>query len=1037
MKKYFLSIVALAGMLFATSCQESLVEPQVDGTTTFTIEIPGQMGTKAVGDSYELFVEVYSADGNTKIHRLEDAITVGTPKNVSLNLVATQVYDIIFWAQKDGATYNVENLNKVEITNRHHNSEDGAAFYAIKNDYKPVEVNNPSVTLKRPFAQLNIGTIDEVSYGDNNGNKKLKILSTNIKVESAANYFERINTQEFPELGEGRTDVVFEYTGGEVLTSTMTIGEGANAKTYKQVSMDYISVLGNKGVVTVTATIEVRDPNGVESTIERVITNVPLQMNYRTNIVGNLITSASDFTIEISEDWDGTDIDKEVVFREVATAAELQEAINDGVDNITLSEDITVNSTLVFKAVPSQSNISRASADVAEFVLDLNGKNLSYAVQDNVGASAIINIHPNAKLSIVGNGTISFVSANPDTQAIPSYATNTITNEGYLVIGEGVVVINESEGGASYAVDDKGKFVLNGGTLIGKRCALRIAKYNQDNVYFEMNGGMVTAQTPAWIQLPGSDANSAPKIDVVINNGTFQSTNSTSAENDLLYTYYFGNSHANTTLTINGGNFIGGTVSIGAGYKGDSPAININGGAFDYDVVRWLEDDASEVIYSANPTAVYIPDPAQLTNDVIENNETIYLAEGEYTIELYTNISPKESLTIIGTEGTKVKFANKQVRMQLFKNFTIKNCEILPMATKGWGMLVFGGGDKADGVYTIENCTFNGVGTQGIYINEDIDGAIYNITNCTFNNNFGSEGAITIQTNQGVNHIVNVTGCKFNNVPANNRIFLAPNKVLFYDFTLNTDLEATTADEFNMFVKLGLQNIRLADGVYNAEYFYLKGKNINISAVNPGNVTINSFVHLNGGKYNFNGITFMNPNQNTNPEAIGEEQKAFQYKSCVGVANMPTEVLFEDCKFVIENVDYAMWAHCYTTSIFENCYFECNHLRPIATNGPRTIVNNCVFNNQHHYALRLFENNHNSQYVEFTNNTITGTRSPGKVDSEGINISKKDGSANITGTFVIKGNTDGLKYRHHEKVTMDASCVYDTDIENFAFEREQ
>ena len=128
MKKYFLSIVALAGMLFATSCQESLVEPQVGGPTTFTIEIPGQMGTKATGDQYALFVEVYSADGVTKIHRLEDAITVGTPKTVSLNLVATQVYDIIFWAQKEGASYDVENLNKVEITNEHHNSEDGAAF---------------------------------------------------------------------------------------------------------------------------------------------------------------------------------------------------------------------------------------------------------------------------------------------------------------------------------------------------------------------------------------------------------------------------------------------------------------------------------------------------------------------------------------------------------------------------------------------------------------------------------------------------------------------------------------------------------------------------------------------------------------------------------------------------------------------------------------------------------------------------------------------------------------------------------------------
>ena len=81
---------------------------------------------------------------------------------------------------------------------------------------------------------------------------------------------------------------------------------------------------------------------------------------------------------------------------------------------------------------------------------------------------------------------ISFVAADPDLAAIPAYATNTITNEGTLYIGAGVTVKNESNGGASYAVDDKGKFTLDGGKLLGNRCALRIAKYNQDDVQFTM-----------------------------------------------------------------------------------------------------------------------------------------------------------------------------------------------------------------------------------------------------------------------------------------------------------------------------------------------------------------------------------------------------------------------------------------------------------------------------------------------------------------------------------------------------------------------
>jgi len=267
----------------------------------------------------------------------------------------------------------------------------------------------------------------------------------------------------------------------------------------------------------------------------------------------------------------------------VATAAELGDALAAG-NNVFLTEDVTVTSTMT---VP-------ASADAK---IDLNGNDLSYAVS-NSGASAIIN--NKGDLEIIGEGTISFIAANPDLGTIPTYATNTITNTGTLTIGKGVTVTNGSDGGASYAVDvQSGKFTLDGGTLIGVRCALRVARFNSD-AEFVMNSGLVEAKTPAWIQLPGSNAADAPNIDVTINGGTFQSTNVTSADNDVLYTYSFGNSHANTSVTINGGEFLGGTVSIGSGYKGDAPKLTINGGTFEYNVLQWLADDTSKVLYSAN-----------------------------------------------------------------------------------------------------------------------------------------------------------------------------------------------------------------------------------------------------------------------------------------------------------------------------------------------------------------------------------------------------------------------------------------------------
>ena len=267
----------------------------------------------------------------------------------------------------------------------------------------------------------------------------------------------------------------------------------------------------------------------------------------------------------------------------VSTADELTAALAEG-GTVVLMDDITVNAT---QKIAKGQNV----------VLNLNGNNLSYAVA-NSGASAIIN---NAgTLEIAGEGTISFVAENPDLGSIPAYATNTISNTGTLTIGEGVVVTNDSDGGASYAVDNHGVFYLNGGTLKAKRCALRIAKYNQDNVVFVMNAGLVEGATPAWIQLPSSNPAVAPKISVTINDGTFKTTKDTSADNNIFYTYSYGNSHANTSITINGGEFLGGTVSTGSGYKGDAPTMTINGGTFEYDVLQWLEGDTYEVLYNAN-----------------------------------------------------------------------------------------------------------------------------------------------------------------------------------------------------------------------------------------------------------------------------------------------------------------------------------------------------------------------------------------------------------------------------------------------------
>ena len=234
----------------------------------------------------------------------------------------------------------------------------------------------------------------------------------------------------------------------------------------------------------------------------------------------------------------------------------------------------------------------------ATLTIDLNGFDMSSEVANDGKAAAVIN--NKGTLTIKGQGSINFVALDPDLQEIPSYATNTITNTGNLTIEAGVTVVNDSDGGASYCVDNHGTFTMNGGTLKANRCALRIAKYNVATVVCNINGGVIEGKTPVWIQLPGSDASVAPSITVTINGGKFITTKASSADNNIFYTYSHGNSHANTSITINGGEFIGGVVSIGSGYKGDAPTLTIKGGTFEYDVMQWLENDASKVVFSKN-----------------------------------------------------------------------------------------------------------------------------------------------------------------------------------------------------------------------------------------------------------------------------------------------------------------------------------------------------------------------------------------------------------------------------------------------------
>ena len=312
MRKYFLSLVALAAGLFATSCQESIVEPQIAGPTTFTVQLPDAMGTKAdptlgsAANVNQLFVAVYadaSANDATPIYRTVAEVSEGKA-TVQLNLIQGQLYDVVFWAQvgdnyvsseKVNNEYNFDLVN-IPMNKNYHNTDAGAAFFYYWDNFQPTGTSQP-VTLRRPFAQLNLGTTAG-SLTNNAGTFTLQ--SSVIKVKGIADNFNTVSG--FGTVTEANKEKVYTFIAEDNYTVSTSLPLDQTIKVagvdYKYVSMDYLPIVGDdQALITVDATITLSN----NQSINHKFTNVPVRENYRTNIVGNLISSTTDFNVVVDD----------------------------------------------------------------------------------------------------------------------------------------------------------------------------------------------------------------------------------------------------------------------------------------------------------------------------------------------------------------------------------------------------------------------------------------------------------------------------------------------------------------------------------------------------------------------------------------------------------------------------------------------------------------------------------------------------------------------------------------------------------------
>ena len=330
MKKLIFGAAILVSAFFAASCQQEMLDPQAEGTTvTYTVEVPGALATKAA-DGFELIYEVYRED-NTLIYESAEPIPFDQTGKVELSLefVKDQNFTVLFWAQKTGSeVYNVANLQAVKLnTGLHANDGMAEVFAGIDTVNDCESTSGGNVELVRPIAQINIATLTSgLTLGE--GTNAHNVDPGKISVAVAGLY----NTY----------NVATSTASGTLSTvdAPVSYAEADAPKTpfntdYTLVGSTYVGFIPSIGA---TVNVDFTLNAGQDGNINHKVSNVPVKPNYKTNIIGNLISATADYNVtlgawadaEITHPMDGVSLQTALDNAVPGTTIQLEPGVNYG-----------------------------------------------------------------------------------------------------------------------------------------------------------------------------------------------------------------------------------------------------------------------------------------------------------------------------------------------------------------------------------------------------------------------------------------------------------------------------------------------------------------------------------------------------------------------------------------------------------------------------------------------------------------------------------------------------------------------------------
>ena len=674
--KFFAAAALVA--IAAVACQkEQLSDSSAEGTesVTFTVQTDAA-ATKATADNDGLgaglnrcLVAVYMKTADPahpyKLYDTPDATGSGLSYNFTVNLIRKQTYKIVVWADK-GATFYEVNRELNSVTRNTGvdacNSDSYDAFYA-STEFTQGTNASTTITATRPFAQLNLITKDL--------NENFQPGAVSVTYTSPQSF------NPFDGSVSNMTEVTYKADSPYYNPTTVTTA------TQHTLVMNYLFAAA--GDQTILPSVKMTAKLTVDAEIE--VANVPVKRNYRTNIIGNLLTEQTDFTITVEPDWSTPESNYIIVAPGVRQFVDNEYEIyaKEGLD--WLAKTVNGRNTLSGKTVKLAADLDMTGIDyvpagntIASYpstafagVFDGQGHTIS-----NLSVASHSGVYSAAGLFGAITGTVKNVKLANVNITSDHYAGGVV---GFISTNTDAIVQNCSVEGGS----------------IKSTAHLKDGSYDDG----DKAGGIVGLFTaPAYIDgcsVKNLTITAYRDLGAIVGcangSGTVKVTNCTVGDNVLVVV---DNSHNYKNYTTkekhNAGNYVG--------RKESETTVDVNGSTGTAQIV-FPEENA---VATVNGTS-YATLAAAVS--AVTNGSTLMIIEPQDLSSGDLKFGAGKSVTVMGAgEGSVIDASAKTSSVACTGDITFVNMtfKFNPGSTQHYNIGLFNGG----GTHVYENCKFEG-----------------------------------------------------------------------------------------------------------------------------------------------------------------------------------------------------------------------------------------------------------------------------------------------------------------------------------------